>query len=120
MVDHSRLASIINVMNNTNRTYKIVSAKLMCHLSIPYILKTATDYYKTLFGPSNSPNCKLDPLCWSPEEKVSQEESELLDSTFSEDEIKKNVVFSMEKNTAPGPDHIPVEFFSLLLGDNQI
>jgi len=51
----------------------------------------------------------MDPSCWSPEEKVSQEESEQLNSKFSE-EIK-NVVFSMEKNTAPGPDHIPVEFF---------
>ena len=36
------------------------------------ILKTATDYYKTLFGPSDSPVCKLEPLCWSPEEKVSK------------------------------------------------
>ena len=74
------------------------------------ILKTASDYYKTLFGPSDSTVCKMDPLCWSPEEKVSQEESELVDSKFSEEEIK-NVVFSIEKNTAPGPDHMPVEFF---------
>ena len=74
------------------------------------ILQIATDYFKSLFGPSNSPICKMDPSCWSPEEKVSQEESEQLNSKFSEEEIK-NVVFSMEKNTAPGPDHIPVEFF---------
>jgi len=52
----------------------------------------------------------MDPLCWSPEEKVSQEESELMDSKFSEEEIK-NVVFFIEKNIAPGPDHMPVEFF---------
>ena len=76
MVDHSRLASIINVMNNTNMTYKIVSAKLMCHLSIPYILKTATDYYKTLFGPSNSPNVNWTPFAGplrrrSPKRRVS-------------------------------------------------
>ena len=82
----------------------------MCHLSIPYILKTATDYYKTLFGPSDSPSYKLDPSCWSPEEKVSQEERELLECPFSEMEIK-NAVFFMEKNTAPGPDHMPVEFY---------
>ena len=29
---------------------------------------------------------------------------------FTQEEIKK-VVFSMEKNTAPGPDHLPIEFF---------
>ena len=33
-----------------------------------------------------------------------------MDSKFSEEEIK-NVVFFIEKNIAPGPDHMPVEFF---------
>jgi len=44
----------------------------------------------------------MDPLCWSPEEKVSQEESELVDSKFSEEGIK-NVVFFYRKeyNTWP-------------------
>jgi len=41
---------------------------------------------------------------------VSHEDNQKLIAPFSQDEIKK-VVFSMEKNTAPGPDHLPVEFF---------
>lgn len=52
----------------------------------------------------------MDPSCWDPNEKVSMDENEMLTRKFSEEEIK-HVIFSMETNTAPGPDHIPIEFF---------
>jgi mannosylglycoprotein endo-beta-mannosidase len=73
------------------------------------ILDHATNY-KELFGPSDSPLFQMNPDCWEPHEKISAEENELLSSPFSMDELKK-VVFSMEKNTPPGPDHIHVEFY---------
>jgi hypothetical protein len=38
------------------------------------------------------------------------QENEELEKPFSESEIKESV-FSMEKNTAPGPDHFPIEFY---------
>ncbi|CAN6249384.1 unnamed protein product [Urochloa humidicola] len=74
------------------------------------ILKHATNYYRDLFGPSDSPLCAMDPDSWDQNEKVNPEENEWLTRPFTEEEIKK-AVFSMEKNTAPGPDHLPVEFY---------
>lgn len=74
------------------------------------ILDHATQYYRNLFGPSASPITNLDPNCWSPEEMVEPHENEILSQSFSEEEIKK-AVMTMEKNTAPGPDHMPIEFF---------
>jgi hypothetical protein len=74
------------------------------------ILTHATNYYRELFGPSKSPVFHLDPNCWGPEEKVTQEENEKLVSPFTMEELRV-AVFSLEKNTAPGPDHMPVEFY---------
>jgi uncharacterized protein (DUF2249 family) len=76
------------------------------------ILAHATDYYKNLFGPSEKPlfNFNLDSDCWAQEERVTEEDNEQLTKPFSIEELKK-AVNSMERNTAPGPDHIPVEFY---------
>lgn len=52
----------------------------------------------------------MEPECWDPAEKLSVQEKNDLERSFTESEIKK-AIFSMEKNTAPGPDHIPVEFY---------
>jgi hypothetical protein len=41
---------------------------------------------------------------------VTEEENELLTKPFSMEEIKTSVI-SMEKNTAPGPDHILIELY---------
>jgi hypothetical protein len=54
---------------------------------------------------------KLDPECWAQEEKVIEEVNELLTKPFSIEELK-TAVNSMEKNMAPSPDHIPVEFIN--------
>ena len=74
------------------------------------ILEHATNYYKTLFGPSEKSSFTLSSALWGPNSCVSQEENYNLVAPFTQEEIKK-VVFSMEKNTAPGPDHLPIEFF---------
>ena len=74
------------------------------------ILEHATMYYKDLFGPSENPTFKLDSSCWDEQDKVTQEENDLLCRPFTLDEIQ-TVIFSLEKNSAPGPDHIPVEFY---------
>jgi hypothetical protein len=62
------------------------------------IIKHATEYYKTLFGPSESPIFSLDPDCWAPNEKITEEENTQLIKPFSEDEIKK-VIKSMKKHS---------------------
>jgi hypothetical protein len=74
------------------------------------ILAHATDYCKNLFGPSEKPLFNLDSDCWTQEERVTEEENEHLTKPFSMEELKK-AVNSMERNMAPGPDHIPVEFY---------
>lgn len=74
------------------------------------IVEHATNYYKDLFGPAAPPGFAMDPTCWDEEEKVDSHDNEELCKAFSEEEIKE-AIFSMEKNTAPGPDHFPVEFY---------
>ena len=74
------------------------------------ILEHATAYYKDLFSPAEKPLFKLSTDTWDEQEKVTKEENDSLCRPFTLDEIKK-VIFSMEKNTAPGPDHIPIEFY---------
>jgi hypothetical protein len=70
----------------------------------------ATQFYKELFGPSTSSGIHMEPGCWGPSEMVTIQENKDLEKSFSESKIK-NPIFSMEKNTAPGPDHFPVEFY---------
>jgi hypothetical protein len=74
------------------------------------MLEHATKYYKTLFGPSEKPLFDLDPDCWKHEEKVIEEENEALTKPFSLEELRV-AISTMEINTAPGPDHIHVEFY---------
>jgi uncharacterized protein YeeX (DUF496 family) len=74
------------------------------------ILKHATEFYKDLFGPSDNPIFKLDYECWDQHERVSEDENNHLIRPFSEEEVK-SVVMNMKRNTAPGPDHIPIEFY---------
>jgi hypothetical protein len=71
------------------------------------ILKHATKFYKDLFGPSDSPIFNLSHDCWEQHEKVTEEENNLLTRPFQ----KKSVVMNMKRNTAPGPDHMPIEFY---------
>jgi hypothetical protein len=52
----------------------------------------------------------MEPRCWDPSEMVNTLDNEGLEKPFSELEVKESV-FSMEKNTAPGHDHFPVEFY---------
>jgi hypothetical protein len=74
------------------------------------ILAHASYYYRTLFGHEEKLVYNLDPVCWTQQEKVTEEENEALTRHFSLEELKK-AIFSMETNTAPGPDHMPVEFY---------
>jgi hypothetical protein len=74
------------------------------------ILNHATTYYKTLFGPSESPTFTLDPNCCGQQEKITKEENSLLTKPFTEIEINM-VVKTMKGNTTPGSDHMPVEFY---------
>jgi hypothetical protein len=70
----------------------------------------ASQFYKELFGPSTPSSIHMDPRCWDSSERVTIQENEELEKSFSESEIKY-AIFSMEKNTAPGSDHFPVEFY---------
>ena len=76
------------------------------------ILDLATNYYKELYGKSTNSDIKLNQDCWTSGEKVSQDECEKLCRKFDLEEVK-HVVFDIEKNTAPGPDHMPAEFFQV-------
>jgi hypothetical protein len=44
--------------------------------------------------------------------QVSSDEIEVLTAVFTEDEVKE-AVMQMERNKAPGPDGLPVEFYQI-------
>lgn len=52
----------------------------------------------------------MDSNYWVKGKGVNDLENDELCKQFSISEIKE-VIFSMDKNTAPGPDHFPIEFY---------
>ena len=75
------------------------------------MLAHATNFYKNLFGPEVGNTFPLNPALWEDGEKVNEAKNNILCQPFSEEEIKKIALFSMEKNKAAGPDKIPIEFY---------
>ena len=76
----------------------------------PDLLNHATNFYKNLFGPTTIPAFKMDDNVWEFGEKLSDEDKEEIDKSFSEEEIK-TAIEQMEKNKAPGQDGFPIEFY---------
>jgi mannosylglycoprotein endo-beta-mannosidase len=74
--------------------------------------KHITNYYKTLFGPSENSTITLDGLQTEDIPQVSALENELLTADFTEDEVR-TAIFQMEHNKAPGPDGFPPEFYQV-------
>jgi mannosylglycoprotein endo-beta-mannosidase len=74
------------------------------------LLDHATKYYKELFGPEPGNDFRLDPEIWEGCAKISDDDNRILCQAFSEAEIK-TALFQMEKNKAPGPDKMPIEFY---------
>lgn len=74
------------------------------------LLKHATEYYTTLFGPEEDHNIHIDQSLWEELEQVTNQDNEALCRPFSESEIK-DALFQMEKNKAARPDKIPIEFY---------
>jgi hypothetical protein len=74
------------------------------------LLNHAIVFYKDLFGPATDSGIRLENQIWGADEKISVEEREIMDRTFSEAEIK-NAIDQMESNKAAGPDGIPAEFY---------
>lgn len=79
------------------------------------LLQHATEFYKTLFGPALNLVIHVDPSLWDEVENVTPEDNDLLSQPFSKDEIH-NALVSIDKNKAPGPDGLPIEFFSCGMG----
>ena len=52
----------------------------------------------------------IDPAIWDHCEKIGDLENAKLCEPFIEEEIRE-ALFQMEKNKAPGPDKIPIEFY---------
>jgi len=71
-----------------------------------------TNYYKSLFGPSENSFIQLDEHYVHDIPQVSELENEYLTDAFSESEVR-TAVFQMEHNKAPGPDGFPPEFYQV-------
>jgi hypothetical protein len=71
-----------------------------------------TDYYKNLFGPSDSGMFSLDEDNQDDITQISPENNEKLVVVFTEKEVKETV-FKMKHNKAPGPDGFPAKFYQI-------
>jgi hypothetical protein len=60
------------------------------------LLNHATAFYKNLFGPATDSGIRLNSHIWFADEKISEEERDVMDREFSEEEIK-NAIDQMEK-----------------------
>jgi hypothetical protein len=72
-------------------------------------VKVATDYYRELFKKELKPDIDIDPDFFSKGDKVTEEESAMLEVDFSE-EVKK-VVFESYFDGALGPDGLSFMFY---------
>jgi hypothetical protein len=108
----SNTAFFSRVANGKKRKNTIFSLKHNDHLieGDEALVEHATQFYKDLFGPSTPADFHMESGCWDPAEKVNIQDNKELEKPFSKAEIK-NSIFSMKRNTAPGPDHFHVEFY---------
>ena len=74
------------------------------------ILQIAVDYYKKLFGYVPTIDIDLKDDFWNQDSMLSPEHFNLLESPFSEEEIKTDV-FGSYVEGAPGPDGFPFLFY---------
>jgi hypothetical protein len=76
------------------------------------LLKFITNYYKGLFGSTESNNFSMNESVKEDIPQVTSVENELLVDEFSEKEVRE-AIFQMKHNKAPGPDGFPVEFYQI-------
>jgi hypothetical protein len=72
------------------------------------LLKHATEYYKSLFGPGTRDALAFYPKLWPTEENISNLKNEELTRPFAEEEVKV-ALFQMKKKAAD-LDGFPIEF----------
>jgi hypothetical protein len=74
------------------------------------LMEHATEFYKQLFGPVVDSGVRLDDSIWDENEKLDENDRNILNAPFTEEEIH-HAISQMEKNKAAGPDGIPIEFY---------
>ena len=74
------------------------------------MLSHPVDFYKNLFGAEEELRVHLGENFWEEEDKVTTSENELLEASFTEDEIKAAIFDSYAKG-APGPDGFSFLFY---------
>jgi hypothetical protein len=74
------------------------------------MLEHAREFYQTIFGKEPRRNFKLDPEFWEDDERVRNEENELLEALFSEEEIRK-AIFDSYAEGVPSPDGFSFLFY---------
>ena len=68
-----------------------------------------------MFGPAPGNLFKMEQDSWGVEEKLSEEDNNILEQPFLVGEVKTTLL-SIKSNRAPGMDNIPVEFYQVCVG----
>jgi uncharacterized glyoxalase superfamily protein PhnB len=74
------------------------------------MIRHALEFYKKLFGEENRQNIKIDEAFWDEAKKVTPEENNILESEFSEEEVKRAIDESYAEG-APGSDGFSFLFY---------
>ena len=78
------------------------------------ILDVAVKFYKKLFGYQDKTDITLEDEFWGDDSKVTSAQNDILNTPFTEQEIKE-AVFGSYAEGAPGPDGFPFLFYQQFL-----
>jgi hypothetical protein len=76
------------------------------------MLSHAVDFYKNMFGAEEKLGVHLEENFWDEDDKVTDAKNELLEASFTEEEIKAAIFYSYAEG-APGPDDFSFLFYQV-------
>jgi hypothetical protein len=102
---------VANGKNRKSRIFQLEEGDQIIKGNEP-LKSYTTNYYKSLFGPSDGGQFSLDNDRRSDILQILQEDNEKLTTYFTEQEVKE-AIFQMKHNKAPGPNGFPAEFYQI-------
>ena len=74
------------------------------------IIEITTNFYKNLYTPNKENSTTQDKLLKLINKKISNKQKAILDAQLMDEEVEK-AVYGLNKNSSPGLDGLPAEFY---------